>query len=224
MAQVFLSYSRANRTQTARVGDAIEASGRSLWWDRELASGEDYSQVIEREIEAASCVVVAWSATARDSLWVRAEANEALDQNKLVQINFDGAKPPLPFNMLHWLDFSAWPGSPDQMPWPHLDARIDARIGGASDAPAGGRRPSPGGVPVVTGPEPALQGFDRIAVLGWAALGTAILLALSVLMVARDIIPASAFGLISVAALALSVVLLGACFHLVLRVEKASRR
>ena len=205
------------------MSDALEAGGRSLWWDRELATGDDYAQVIEREIEAANCVVVAWSATARDSLWVRAEANEALDQNKLVQINFDGAKLPLPFTMLHWLDFSAWPGSREQMPWPHLQSRVDSLLGGPSDE-GGGRRPDPGGVPVIRGPEPALQGFNRVAVVGWTALATTILLALSVLMVARDLISASAFGVISVAALALSAVLLAACAYLLLRVERASRR
>jgi hypothetical protein len=223
MADVFLSYSRANRAQAARVSEALEAGGRSLWWDRELASGEDYAQVIEREIEAARCVVVAWSATARDSLWVRAEANEALDQEKLVQINFDGAKPPLPFTMLHWLDFSGWTGERSQMPWPHLDARVDSHLGQGRET-GDGRRPDPGGVPVVAGAEPALQGFNKAAALGWAALATTILLALSVLMVARDLISASAFGAISVAALAVSAVLLAACSFLVLRVEKASRR
>jgi hypothetical protein len=221
MAEVFLSYSRANRAQAALVSDALEAGGRSLWWDRELASGEDYAQVIEREIGEARCVVVGWSGTSRDSLWVRAEANEALDQNKLVQINFDGAKPPLPFTMLHWLDFTGWAGARDQMPWPHLEAQVDAQLGGGS---AVGRRPNPGGVPVISGPEPALQALNKVAMLGWAALATAILLALSLLMAARDLISASAFGAISVAALVLAGVLLAVCAYLLVRIEKASRR
>jgi hypothetical protein len=221
MADLFLSYSRADHTRAGAVAQALETGGRDLWWDRKLATGEDYAQVIEREIGSARCVVVAWSATARDSLWVRAEANEALDQEKLVQINFDGAKLPLPFTILHWLDFSKWQGAREQMPWPHLEARVAAHLGAGE---TGGRRPDPGGVPMAIGPEPALQEFSRAALLGWAALAATIVLALSVILVGRDLISADAFGAISVAALALSAVLLGACLYLVARIERATRR
>ncbi len=224
MADVFLSYSRANKAQAGAVAAALDASGRSTWWDRALASGEDYSQTIEREIADAGCVVVAWSSTARDSLWVRAEANEALDQDKLVQINLDGAKLPLPFTMLHWLDFSAWPGTRDHMPWPMLATRIGAQLGGGGEEAVAGRRPDPGGIAIVAGPEPTLQGLGKIAALGWAALATALLLVVSVLMVARGMISAAAFGAVSIAAVTLSAVLLLACAYLMLRIGKASRR
>ena len=110
MADVFLSYSRRDRTAVGAIAEALAAGGRSLWWDPALKSGEDYAEVIEREIGAARCCVVAWSASARDSLWVKAEANEALDAGKIVQLTIDGAKLPLPFTMLHYLDFSRWPG------------------------------------------------------------------------------------------------------------------
>ena len=76
----------------------------------------------------------AWSRTARDSLWVRAEANEALDQGKLVQINLDGAKLPLPFTMLHFTDFSHWTGAREQAPWPQLVALVKDRTGRSGKA------------------------------------------------------------------------------------------
>ncbi|MEA3047511.1 MAG: hypothetical protein QOJ53_1843, partial [Sphingomonadales bacterium] len=97
MADVFVSYSRANRDRVAGVSDGLAATGYSVWWDQQLLPSDDYAMLIEREIDAARCVVVAWSQTARQSLWVRAEANEALDKGKLVQINLDGARLPLPF-------------------------------------------------------------------------------------------------------------------------------
>ena len=223
MADVFVSYSRADRERVGTVSRCLEESGRSLWWDKQLASGEDYSQVIEREIDAARCVVVAWSGTARESLWVRAEANAALDQGKLVQINLDRARLPLPFTMLHFLDFSSWGGSREQSPWPHLEQEVAGQLGGEVER-AGGRRPDPGGVQVINRAEPALQGMGRVAALGWAALATAILLALCVVLVARDLISASAFGVISVLALGVSAALLGGCAWLVVRIERASRR
>ena len=223
MAEIFVSYSRADRERVGAVSRCLEASGRSLWWDPRLASGADYGQVIEREIEAARCVVVAWSGTARESLWVRAEANAALDQGKLVQINLDRAKLPLPFTMLHFLDFSIWGGSREHPPWPHLEREVAGQLEGSVEQVAG-RRPDPGGVQLISRAEPPLQGLGRVAALGWAALGTAILLALCVLLVARDMISASAFGTISVLALAVSAALLGGCAWLIVRIERASRR
>lgn len=215
MAQLFLSYSRADRAKAARVAAALEDEGRSLWWDRQLASGEDYATVIEREIEAAQCVVVAWSGTARDSLWVRAEANEALDQGKLVQINFDGAKLPLPFTMLHWLDFRHWRGSRDNPPWPQLEGRIVEVSGGARPERLGYAAPPP---------EPPLQGLGKAAAAGWAALALAVLLLLSVLLTARGLVEAEAFASISLFALVASVLLLAASAYLFARIMRASRR
>ena len=194
-----------------------------MWWDRRRVPG-DYGGTIEREIAAASSVVVAWSGTARDSLWVRAEANEALDQGKLVQISLDDARPPLPFMMLHVLDFARWSGAREEAPWPELRSRINEALGLGAPAEPGGRRPDPGGVPVFVGPEPALHGFGRAALLGWAALASAALLALSILAVARRLISADTFGVIAVLAAVVSVGLLFACAYMWLRIEKGSRR
>ncbi len=224
MADVFISYSRADQARAAALAAAIEQDGRSSWWDRQLPSGADHSTGIEREIDAAASVVVAWSKTARDSLWVRAEANEALDQGKLVQINLDGAKLPLPFTMLHFIDFSHWGGTPEQPPWPQLRSRIEPAAGATSDERAVGRRPDPGGIPIFAGPEPALQGFERAATLGWGALATAALLALCVLAVARRLIGADAFGVIAVAAALVSAGLLAACAFMIVRTARGSRR
>ncbi|MDP8994990.1 MAG: toll/interleukin-1 receptor domain-containing protein, partial [Pseudomonadota bacterium] len=132
MADVFISYSRRNGERAAAISDGLEGCGHSVWWDRRLSSGADYGSVIEREIDAAGCVVVAWSADARESLWVRAEANEALDAGKLVQVTLDRAKLPLPFTILHFLDFSRWPGGREAPPWSELEGRVGAVLRGES--------------------------------------------------------------------------------------------
>jgi TIR domain len=222
MADIFLSYCRRDRERVATVARGLEASGRSLWWDPKLASGGDYAMEIEREIDAASCVVVAWSPAARDSLWVRAEANAALDQNKIVQIAYDGARLPLPFTMLHFLDFSTWRGAPEQMPWPRLEQQVADMIGDGTAAP---RQPGlGGGGPVLALPEPPLQGLERIARLGWAALAVAALVAVATIMVASGMMPSGFYGVLSIGALAIAAMLLAMCTFLVLRIEKASRR
>ena len=223
MADVFLSYARPDEGRATTVADGIEAGGRSLWWDRRLAAGDDYALAIEREIDAARCVVVAWSRAAHDSLWVRAEANAALDAGKLVQMNFDGARLPLPFTMIHFLDFRTWGGTRDQAPWPDLERQVDARVRGEALPP-----PEPvieaGGVEIVQRTENRLQGFGRVAILGWAGVAATLLVALCVLLAVRNMLSAAALGLISVVALAVSLALLALSAFVLGRTLQASRR
>ena len=161
MADVFLSYARATEPRIAEIGGALEGSGYSLWWDKALNASDDYAMVIEAELDAAACVVVAWSAPARRSLWVRAEANEALDSGKLVQINLDGTSLPLPFNVLHFLDFSRWRGERQGLPWSEFDARVGALLRGERMADAIHLRARAAGRPGAAGLRP-----DRMDRLG----------------------------------------------------------
>jgi len=223
MADVFLSYARPDEGRAAIVAEGIEAGGRSLWWDRLLSAGDDYALTIESEIDAARCVVVAWSKAAHDSLWVRAEANAALDAGKLVQLSLDGARLPLPFTMIHFLDFRTWTGARAQAPWPELEGRVAARLQGDASP-----QPEPaieaGGVQIVQRTENRLQGFNRLAILGWAGLAATLLVALCVLLAVRNLLSAAALGFISVVALAVSLALLGISAFVLGRTMQASRR
>jgi hypothetical protein len=223
MADIFLSYAHADREQAAAVAQALEAGGRSLWWDRRLGAGEDYGQMIEREIDAARCVVVNWSKTARDSLWVRAEANAALDQDKLLQLNLDGGRLPLPFTMLHALDFSIWSGRREHQPWPELETRVEQQLHGSGVATAG-LRPETGDVPLVLPTERTLQGFETVAMIGWTAIAAAFLVGIMVLLAIREQVTAQALGFISIVALAVAIALLGVSGVLLVRTQRASRR
>jgi hypothetical protein len=212
MADVFVSYSRVNRDRITGVSDALEESGYSVWWDRALAPGDDYALLIEQQIDAAPCVVVAWSQTARQSLWVRAEANEALDAGKLVQINLDQTRLPLPFSALNFLDFSRWGGSREEEVWTSLDGRVKRRLNGEwVDANA----PPPG---------PALQGLGKVSLLGWAAILLAGLVCLGTGLVATGTLSAQMFGGIAMFAVGAAVVLFALIAFTLTRIAKASRR
>src|SRR6476469_2901207 len=161
MADVFLSYARATRPRIEQIGDALEGRGYSLWWDKALNASDDYAMVIEEQLDAAACVGVAGATQARQSLWVRAEANEALDSDKLVQINLDGTRLPLPFSVLHFLDFTKWRGERQGTPWSEFDSRVAGQLRGERAADASTFAPEqPRG--------PALQGFGKMALIGWA--------------------------------------------------------
>jgi hypothetical protein len=218
MADVFVSYARKTRDRVAQLSGALEAGGYSLWWDQQLRPSDDYAMLIESEIAAARCVVVAWSEPARQSLWVRAEANEALDAGKLVQISLDNAKLPLPFTMLHFLDFSRWGGERRGEPWSEFDSRVSGLLrgeGGGDLAMTIGAAPSPG---------PALQGLGRIAWLGWAAIAVAALMAVAILMAVGGGISAAMFGNLAYLGLAFAAILLALAAFTLLRIGAASRR
>jgi hypothetical protein len=212
MADVFVSYSRVNRDRIVTVSDNLEETGYSVWWDRALAPGDDYALLIEEQIDASKCVIVAWSDTARQSLWVRAEANEALDAGKLVQINLDKTRLPLPYSALNFVDFSAWGGVRTEECWSTLDGRVKRRINGEwVDA----HEPKPG---------PALQGLGKVSLLGWAAILLAAAIALITGLVATGRLPAQYFGGFTIFAMAASATLLLLTIFTLTRIARASRR
>jgi len=108
MADVFISYARPDRVGIEVLAAKLDAEGFSVWWDRQIGGGAEFSQAIEVELEAAKTVIVAWSANSLGSHWVRDEADFARSRHKLLPISLDGVLPPLGFRQLHTLDFSAW--------------------------------------------------------------------------------------------------------------------
>ncbi len=110
MSDVFISYSREDRTRIESLAAALEAQSFSVWWDRDILGGADFSETIERELEAAGTVIAAWSKGACASKWVRDEAAYARDRDKLVPIVLEPVEPPLGFRQIQALDFAQWKG------------------------------------------------------------------------------------------------------------------
>ena len=65
MADIFVSYAHANKNRVSALAQGLSGSGFSLWWDDHLRAGSDFTLEIERELDTAKCVVVAWSGAAR---------------------------------------------------------------------------------------------------------------------------------------------------------------
>lgn len=126
MADIFLSYARADRDRVAQLAAALEDAGYTVWWDRHIKGGHDFSKDIEAELTAASAVVVAWSKQSVDSHWVRDEAGAGRDAGKLVPLSIDGALPPMGFRQVHTIDCSK---SSDQY-LPELDSALRSIVGG----------------------------------------------------------------------------------------------
>jgi hypothetical protein len=106
MADVFISYARADRLVAQHVANAISDEDWSVWWDRDLSAGESFGQVIEAQLASAKAVVVIWSNASVASRWVVDEATEALKRNVLFPIAVSDARPPLGFRHLHTIVMS----------------------------------------------------------------------------------------------------------------------
>src|SRR5215213_9250051 len=128
MADVFISYAREDEPTARRVAKALQAAQFDVWWDADLPAHRAYSEIIERNLEAAKAVVTLWSKTAAKSQWVRAEADFARNAGKLVQASLDGALPPMPFNQIQCADLKSWRGSQSHPGWDKLNGSVEALV------------------------------------------------------------------------------------------------
>lgn len=101
---VFVSYSTTEPEITKSVVEALENEGYKVWWDTNLVSGDEFSDVIRRELVGSRAVVVIWTPTSIKSKWVKAEATMADFDDKLIPLrprDLDPRDVPLPFNVHH---------------------------------------------------------------------------------------------------------------------------
>ncbi|MDE2139231.1 MAG: TIR domain-containing protein [Gammaproteobacteria bacterium] len=112
MADVFVSYARADKARVAPLVAAIEAKGWSVWWDPEITPGQEFDDQIDAEINAAKAVLVVWTPTSVTSRWVRGEAREAAERGILVPVRFEQARLPMDVRAIHTTDLDNWREDP----------------------------------------------------------------------------------------------------------------
>jgi len=108
MADIFVSYARANRNVAERLAESLATSGWSVWWDPRLNAGEIWDEAIERELKAARAVVVLWSAASVKSRWVRKEARFGDTEKRLFPALIETAEIPFEFTDVHAEDLRDW--------------------------------------------------------------------------------------------------------------------
>jgi hypothetical protein len=187
MAELFVSYTHADLEPVSNIARGLESAGHEVWWDRRLRAHQDFGMEIEAALHSAQCAVVAWSSTARNSLWVRAEATAAWDSGKLVQLSLDGVSPPLPFTMIHLLDFTNWRGRIDDLCWGSLQEAIECVVRGDVSLATEQKKQT----------AMRLGGFGAVAGIGAASLALVLIAAGLVGVGARGLFSADFFGVIS---------------------------
>jgi hypothetical protein len=104
MGRIFISYAKADPAPTLQLARRVEMLGHDVWFDSQLVAGENYRDVIDRQIDSANLVIVVWTEASIKSKWVIAEAEHADRLGKLMTVSVSGLQAhliPKPFNILH---------------------------------------------------------------------------------------------------------------------------
>jgi hypothetical protein len=107
--RAFLSYSSADRATVSLIASAYQRAGIPCFFDRSgLASGEEWSPRLVKEIERADLFHLCWSRQAAASQWVQKETEHAMIRRRKAK------KPEITIQML------------DGPPWAPHPANLDA--------------------------------------------------------------------------------------------------
>lgn len=136
-ADVFISYKAEDRRRIQPLVQALQADGYSVWWDQHIGTGDAWRQTIERQLDAAKCVIVAWSkrSIGPDGHFVRDEASRAQRRHIYVPVLLDPVEPPLGFGESQATSLRGWRGDRSDSRYQAVLAAV-RRIAGDGGAPA----------------------------------------------------------------------------------------
>ena len=136
-ADIFISYKAEDRRRIQPLVQALQADGYSVWWDQHIGTGDEWRQTIERQLDVAECVIVAWSkhSIGPDGHFVRDEASRAQRRHVYIPILIDAVEPPLGFGESQATSLRGWRGNRSDSKYQAVLAAV-RRIAGEANAPA----------------------------------------------------------------------------------------
>jgi serine/threonine-protein kinase len=135
MSDVFISYKAEDRRRIQPLVQALQSEGYSVWWDQHISTGDEWRQTIERQLDAAKCVIVAWSkrSVGPDGQFVRDEAARAQQRCVYVPVTIDDVRVPLGFGETHASSLRAWRGDPSDPRYQAVLSAVRRIAGGGSE-------------------------------------------------------------------------------------------
>ena len=124
VADIFLSYSRADRPKAQQIAKALEQEGFTVWWDKVLRAGQTYDEVTEGMLRDARVVIVLWSEVSVKSKWVRAEATLGERTSTVIPAMIQDAERPIMFELTQSADLIGWDGDREDSHWKGFVADI----------------------------------------------------------------------------------------------------
>lgn len=170
MPDVFISYKAEDRRRVQPLVQALQSDGYSVWWDQHIGAGDEWRQTIERQLDAARCVIVAWSnhSVGPEGQFVRDEATRAQQRRVYVPVTIDNVRVPLGFGESHATSLRGWRGDPSDTRYEAVLSAV-RRIAGGGSGEVAAKRP-----PVRIGRRAAIAGcVVAVAAVGagfWALL------------------------------------------------------
>lgn len=126
---VFISYKQEEREAAQIIASAFHDLKLSVWFDTKLRAGGSFDEEIAGALNAAAAVLVCWTPAAIQSEWVRGEATQGLQSNRLAACYLQPTALIPPFNLVHAENLSAWAGQQDDPGWVKLLERIGELVG-----------------------------------------------------------------------------------------------
>jgi hypothetical protein len=108
MSDIFLSYSRKDKTVAEKFAKLFESKGWSVFWDKQIPPGKSFDQFIKERLDASRCIIVLWSDASVASDWVKEEASRGIRQSKLVPVLIEKIDPPLGFGRIEAAELYNW--------------------------------------------------------------------------------------------------------------------
>jgi hypothetical protein len=139
---IFISYAREDRERIETLSRALGEEGLSVWWDRDIAGGAEFTKETEARLNDAKAIVVAWSAASVESTWVCDEATVGRERGILVPVVIDAAAPRLGFRSFQTIDLSGWRGDRSAPEFVDLVRALKARVSGEAPPPVSRRPPT----------------------------------------------------------------------------------
>ena len=122
MADLVICYAKDGEATAGRLAGAAAAEGYTVW-------SEGRGSSITDRISDVRAAIVIWSELSRSSDWIRAEANYARGQKKLIQASIDGGPPPRPFSPDTVTSMAGWTGEEAHPGWRRIRAGLEALCG-----------------------------------------------------------------------------------------------
>ena len=127
---MFVSYKAEDRARLKPLVAALQSEGFDVWWDAHIGGGTDWREEIQQHLDAARCVIVAWSerSVGPEGHFVRDEATRAKRRGSYVPIRLDDVEPPLGFGEVQAIDFVGWKGKRSDPRFVALVAAVNAHL------------------------------------------------------------------------------------------------
>ena len=127
----FVSYKREDKPRASKIVEGLRALGVKVWWDDDLAAGQEWREEIEQHLKKASCEIVLWSShsVGEEGRFVREEAEVAMRQRiPLVPVRIDDVEIPFGFREVQTVDLLTWDGDPQDQSFSKLASDVRVKL------------------------------------------------------------------------------------------------